>query len=440
VPAIVRDIRHLSLGAGRTAWTLRALPVDFDAHGVSLQTATGQFDVIDLRASGTNDTYALLLSAHVGKHVRVPKERERSTWVDGILLAVASSSLARVVVDGDVRNINTAEVLLADPPPPPTLDATVQGAKADVDAELVYSTSQLRSSVSYRLLRDAGTTHGWLGGYATIENHSGVDLPNAAFTITADAASLRDFSQGGSPTRAAAASDTTTIRFASPVSVPAGHAVSTRLFAPRDVTLTRRVVIEGQGLPVYSATAIGEARSASVRAVVDAVAVGGGKLSPLGMLPGGTDLFEGDAQGSDPPRWFGETIARPLPGGVGLRVDIGVEGREVDTQRRLLATRNLGRCVTESSWEVSVTNPTEEAIPFEDVEPVTGDYTVVESNLPVTAKGRDYFGFGFPVEGKATVRLRFRARVTSCVDAVDRRGYWYGGKMGPSAKMGSSSF
>jgi replicative DNA helicase len=41
-------------------------------------------------------------------------------------------------------------------------------------------------------------------------------------------------------------------------------------------------------------------------------------------------------------------------------------------------------------------------------------------------KERDYFGFAFPVPGRVTAHLKFRARVTSCVDTADRRGYWYG--------------
>jgi hypothetical protein len=101
--------------------------------------------------------------------------------------------------------------------------------------------------------------------------------------------------------------------------------------------------------------------NASVRAVLDATALNGAKLSTVGMLPGATELLENDA------------------------------------------------------------------IPFEDVEPVTGDYAVLDSSLPATAKEKDYFGFAFPVGAKAIVRLRFRVR-TSCVESVGRRGYWYGGK------------
>ena len=47
---------------------------------------------------------------------------------------------------------------------------------------------------------------------------------------------------------------------------------------------------------------------------------------------------------------------------------------------------------------------------------------------PATAKEKDYFGFGFPVAGKTTVRLKFRVRVTSCVEVGRRGGYWYTGK------------
>jgi hypothetical protein len=109
---------------------------------------------------------------------------------------------------------------------------------------------------------------------------------------------------------------------------------------------------------------------------------------------------------------------------VGLRIDLGNE-KQVEILRRLTAVRSLKRCVSETSWEVSVTNPTEEPMPFEDVEPVSGDYTILDSSLPATAKEKDYFGFGFSVAGKAAVRLKFRVRVMSCVETMSHPGYWY---------------
>jgi hypothetical protein len=107
-----------------------------------------------------------------------------------------------------------------------------------------------------------------------------------------------------------------------------------------------------------------------------------------------------------------------------LRIDLG-DAKQSEIVRRLTGLRNLKRCVTESSWEVNVTNPTEDTMPFEDVEPVSGDYTILDSSLPATAKEKDYFGFGFSVAGKSTVRLKFRVRVTSCVESMSRPGYWY---------------
>jgi hypothetical protein len=355
----------------------------------------------------------------------VRKGDEHAPWEEGVLVGVGSDR-ALVRVNGDVSSVELERVALVDAPAAPTLEAVVRGETADVDVELTYSTALLKSAVSYRLVRAIGTTHAWLDGYATIANETGVDFTQGSITLTADVPALRDFSQGAAAAaKGAPAADTAAIRFPSPLSVPSGRTVATRLFGPSEVTLTRRIVVEGPGLPIYAGSEPGEMGNASVRAVVDATTVSPGKLSPMGMLAGSTDLFEGDLQANDPPRWFGDTISRPLPGGVGLRTDLGDE-RHFEARRRLVSIKGLGRCVTDSSWEVVVTNPTEEAIPFEDVEPVSGDYVLLDSSLPAIAKERDYFGFGFPVDGKATVRLKFRVRVTSCVD-TGRRGYWYAG-------------
>jgi hypothetical protein len=428
VPAIVRDVRQIGARAGTSTLLFRALPLDFDGRGVALRALRGRLDVVDVRTSGSLTAEALLRS-HVGKRVRVQRQdTDGGPWEEGTLVGVAPPR-ALVAVSGEVSLVLYEHVALTGAPADATLETTATTDAGTVDVELTYATTQVRSAVGYRLVRSAGTGKGALAGEATITNDTGIDLPNAAFTLTADAPALGDFAQTNAAAKTAVppSSDTTTIRFASLLSIPSGRAVSTRLFGPSEVALTRRTVIEGPGLPIYGGTQAGEMPSTSVRAVVDAVSVAGGKLSPPGMLPGTTELFEGDAQSSEPPRWYGSTVSRPLPGAVGLRTDLGDE-RQFETQRRLLAIKGLGRCVSESSWEVSITNPTEEPIPFEDVEPVTGDYTVLESSLPATAKEKDYFGFGFPVAGKTTVRLKFRVRVTSCVEVGRRGGYWYTGK------------
>ena len=439
VPAIVRDVRRVEIAAATSTLTFRALPVDFDIHGVSLRevgaTATSpaqdhrRLEIVSLRASGTTSTAESLASGHIGKRVRVWKGRDGTSWDEGVLVGVTGQR-ALVAVNGDVTSTDLEHVSLSGAPSEPSLEANVTGTKGPADAELTYATAQIRSTVGYRLVRHGGSSLGALGGDATISNDSGIDMPDTSFIITADAPSPRDFAQGG-PSKSAGASDTTAIRFTNRISVPAGRSVATRLFGPSEVALTRRIVIEGMGLPIYAGTPPGEMSNASVRAVVDATNVTGGKLSAQGMLPGATELFDADAQATDPPRWYGSTASRPLPGGIGLRIDLGDE-KQFETQRRMVAMKSLGRCVSESTWEVSVTNPTEEPLPFEDVEPVTGDYSVLESSLPATAKEKDYFGFAFPVAGKSTVRLKFRVRVTSCVERSGSRGYWYTGK--PSGK------
>ena len=438
-PATVRELRPVHLAAGSSTLTFQSLPADFDAHTFGVRAvpagSTAPFRVVETRVLGTSPTVQRLLGASVGKPVRVRSGEEHSTWDDGTLVAV-SSDTALVSVGGAIVSVPVKQVAFVDAPAEPVLEAAVQGTAGDTDVELTYATSLLHSTVTYNLVRIAGTARGMLGGAATLTNASGADLPSAIVTLSTDIPSLKDFTQGGAAKVAPpAGGDTALIRFAAPISLAAWGSVSVPLFGPSEVTLTRRVVIEGLGLPVYTGTEPGETTNTSVRAVVDATAAQPGKLSPLGMLPGSTDLFETEPAGSDPPRKYDGTYSRPLPGGVGLRIDLGDE-RGFDTRRRLLGTRSLGRCVSESTWEVSVTNPTEELIPFEDVEPVSGDYVVVESSLPATAKERDYFGFEFPVAGKATVKLRFRARVTSCVE-TRTRGYWYGG-LGKPGKASSS--
>jgi len=208
------------------------------------------------------------------------------------------------------------------------------------------------------------------------------------------------------------------MRLPSPITLAAGQRALVRVFGPTEVVLARRVVVEGPGLPSYG-TALEEYGNGSIRAVLDAIPRSGEPLFSHGLLAGPAHLFERTA--GEPPRGYGIAQTRPLPGTKGVRVDLGDE-RRIPARRKLTARKDLGRCVVETTWEVTVSNPTESPLSVEDVETVTGKYQVLDSTVPVLAAEPDHFVFGLTVPAAGEAKVKFRVRTTVCV--VARRAYW----------------
>jgi hypothetical protein len=193
------------------------------------------------------------------------------------------------------------------------------------------------------------------------------------------------------------------------------------VFANRDVTLSRKLVVEGPGLPKdYSP---GEVSSSGIQAVLDAETADAKPVSDQRMVRGESDLYQKGGA------FFGAATARPLPGGLGLRVQLGAD-QGMEVRRKLLSRRVIKRCVTESSWELRLHNTTEAAIIFQDVEPVSGEYEILESSSPAIAKESDHFAFGGTLAPNAEQKLTFRVRITGCEAEAPR--YWSGyGKSKP---------
>jgi hypothetical protein len=108
---------------------------------------------------------------------------------------------------------------------------------------------------------------------------------------------------------------------ASPVSLDADVEAGFPVFGAREVSLSRKLVVEGPGLPKDDSP--GEYPSQGIQAVLDAETSDGKPVSDQGMVRGASELYENAGS------FFGSATARPLPGGLGLRVQLG-EDRGLD--------------------------------------------------------------------------------------------------------------
>ena len=414
--------------------SLRGLPSDIEPASVAVRTLTpnAELGLVDIRFYNGLVTPQALLSQYLGKEVVA------YVWDDGlqaergrpaVLLGVSADGPV-VALDNQVRALEFGRVAVPKLPDglraEPTLELLVTSDRDVQEVELTYTTQLVDAGMEYHLVRAPGSNTAQLAGLLGVVNKSGTPLVDATIAVASDAGEPNEFAASDpSGDRSAApreeeapgaASSTTLVRLPTPLTLAGGERAILRLFGPVEAALTRKLVVEGPGFPISQSD---EYPNASIRTVLDALPAQSAPLSPHGLIGGRAHLFERIGEG--PARAYGTAAARPLPGAKGIRVDLGPESR-YPSRRRLVGKRSLGRCVVETSWDVTVSNPTEAPLVLEDAEPVTGKYEVLDSNVPPIAKEVDHFAFGITVPAKEESHLKFRVRTMGCVPA--RSHYW----------------
>ena len=429
-PVVFRDVRNVTLAPGLSRITLPGVPSDLEAGhvGVRAPGSKGPLELVEMRPFGGTLTPQRLLEPYLGKPITAYVwDASKSVEVGKAATLLGLTPEGPVVaVDGAVRVLTYGRVAV--PALPPTLRADtavellVRATSEAPRVELTYTTRLVKAALEYQLVRPQGSANAELVGLVGVANETGATLEKAQVSLTSDASETAKFAGPGGSSAApalsgSAAVPTTSLRLPNVLTLAHGERALVRLFGPREVALTRKVIFEGRGLPFDGTPE--EVGNASVHAVLDARVTNGEVLSQTGMIPGRAHLFE--RAGNAPPHAYGTAVARPLPGAMGLRIDLGDENK-LPSKRRLTQKRTLGRCVIETAWEVTLTNPTEEALPVEDVEPVDGKYEILDSSMAPIAKEVDHFAFGATIPANGEIKIKFRVRTSSCV--MQRSQYW----------------
>ncbi|HWQ08521.1 MAG TPA: DUF4139 domain-containing protein [Holophaga sp.] len=136
----------------------------------------------------------------------------------------------------------------------------------------------------------------------------------------------------------------------------------------------------------------------------------------MGMpLPKGTiRVYKQDSEGRS--QFVGEDAIDHTPRNEKVRLKLG-DAFDVTAHRKQTDFKNLGKqgrwnMVVESAFQVELKNAKKEAVTVNVVEPIWGDWEVVEHNQPFTkeASGSARFKVSVPADGSATLTYRVRTK------------------------------
>jgi len=413
---VVKDKRRFDVGREVTEVEFTEVASAIDPTSVHLR-ALDKSDVDILSQDYRYDLVSTdkLLEKYVDSSIDVATKDDQVKH--GTLLSFDPSSMVLQGADGGLTLLNRAEVrqvALRDLPQGlitrPTLVWRLRAGQSGArDFEVSYMTGQMNWHAEYvAVVTESGQSLD-LQGWASVDNRSGATYENAKLKLVA-----------GTIHRAQT-------QYPRPMAMRGGIAMDMeaklqeRGFAeyhlyelPERATLANN---ETKQLSLLSANGVRSVRKFTYDGSVDADHVQvrlefqNDTASGLGMpLPEGViRAFQRDTDGSL--ELVGEDRIEHTPRGQTVRVAVG-SAFDVAAERKQTDLRQVGKTVTEASYEITLTNRRKDAVDVTVIEHAEGDWEILKSSHPHQKKDSRTFEFTVrcdpdkPVTVGYTIRTR----------------------------------
>jgi hypothetical protein len=429
---VVREVRELAtLGTGQVSLEFRDVAATIQPETVAIKslTAPGAISVLEQNYRYDLLTPKTLLEKYVGKKIRAYRYHEASgkeDAADAELLSVAEGPILRL--NGEITFGYPAR--LAFPRVPdnliakPTLMWLVSSQKAAQTVEVSYLTQNLSWSADYVLVVNEQDNQAALQGWVTLVNQSGASYENAQLQLVAGdvnrvrspvanemkatAGMMRPGAPGGGFTEQGLF-EYHMYTLGRPTTVLHNEQKQVSLLEADGVKIDKKLIFYGQ--QYWFRGQYGDLQSnQKVGVYLDFKNEAKNKLGIA--LPKGTlRVYKADKSGAK--QFVGEDQIDHTPRDEKIRVKMG-EAFDVVGDRKQTEWRALGNCSAESRWEIELRNHKDTAIEVEDIEPVGGDWGVLESSLPYEKKDAATFAFNIKVPARGKTKVTYRVRVRYC--------------------------
>jgi hypothetical protein len=433
--ALVRDQREVKLGKGDLDLAFQEVAAQIRPETALLRNLT---DPKEFWVNEQNFDYDLLspqklLEKYIGSKVTVvtapaagvPERREEAEVLatnGGVVLKfpdrIETTVPGRIVYPGVPGNLRAR----------PTLVLSLHsGAARAQKLELTYLTSGLGWQADYvaNLAPDEKTLD--LGGWVTLTNQSGIDYPAATLQLVAGdvhRAPVRRMAKAGSgaslgmmAARAPQMQEESLFEYHlytldRPTTLKENQTKQVALLSGKGVAVRKEFVLKGErGYYQERSDDLGEKLKVGVYLEFDNRAESG-----LGMpLPKGVvRVYQRDSAGR--PQFVGEDTVDHTPKNEQVRLKLGdafdLTARRKQTDFKSLGKQGQYKNVFETAYQVDLKNAKQEAVTVSLLEPIPGDWEMVQQSHPCTKEtsGLAKFQVPVPAQGEATVTYRVRVR------------------------------
>jgi len=308
----------------------------------------------------------------------------------------------------------------------PTLVVTLHaGAPGPQQLELSYLTTGLSWRADYvaNLAADEATLD--LSGWVTLTNQSGAAYPNAQLQLVAgDVHRVQELRKDKTnsiayltppppkPMKEESLFEYHLYTLEHPTTLADNQTKQVALLSAQAVPVQKEYQLEGDGY--YYTSAVSEPPDQPKIGVF--IRFENRAASHLGMpLPKGIlRMYKRDQDGRA--QFVGEDRVEHTPNLESVRVKLGdafdLTARRRQTDYKSLGRQGRNRAVHESAFEVTLKNAKKEAVTVKVLEPLPGDWEILQSSLPCQkiSAGAGQFLVEVPAEGTATLTYRVRVK------------------------------
>jgi len=424
---LVKDTRRLTVEKGVNVLPFPGVAAHIDPTSVALKALdhAGVVDVLEQNYEYDLLTPEALLNKYVGEEVTLVFVRdEKEEAVRAKLLSTQGGTVYQI---GDSIALNPpARVVLpalkGDLKAQPTLLWTLRSGRSGPESvEVSYLTGGLNWKADYVVTLDPQGTALDLGGWVTLENHSGAAYPNARLKLVAGdihraevegrselaaKAALREAADATSPFVERSFFEYHLYDLERPTTLKNNQTKQIRLLSAEGVKTQKLFILAGA--PWYYTQTYGGEKGLKVGVYQE---FENRKQNGLGIpLPAGVlRLYQADMDGSL--QLIGEDRIDHTPKDERVRVKVG-EAFDVVAERRQTDFRVLvSGHLYESEFEVVLRNHKQEAVEVRVVEPLPSDWTMMSNTHEYEKLDAFTVQFKVPVPRDGEAVLKYRIQV-----------------------------
>jgi len=429
--ALVRDVRRVHLPDGTVDLRYMDIAAQVNpatVHIVSL-TAPKELNVLEQDYEYDLLSPQKLLQKYVGKEltlVRVVQENNstKEVPVQAVLLADNDGPVWKVGNE-IITGMGADRYAFPDVPEnlysKPTLVWLLDNRHAgEQTVEASYLTNQVNWSADYVLTVHSDQKSADLNGWVTVVNQSGTSFRNAQLQLVAGelnrVAPARAIMQYSMAAKAMAApapqfeqeaiSEYHLYTLQRPTNIQENETKQISLLAAAGATIEKVFEVDGQSYYYQNAQSPGQAVKEPVKVFIK---FKNAEANSLGVpLPAGTvRVYQGDSKGRV--QFIGEDRIDHTPKDETVSLHIG-NAFDVVAERKQTDFQRLGQHSVELEYEISLRNHKPDPITVIVNEPITGDWTILNSTFKYEKTAAFAARFTVPVEANGEAQLKYRVR------------------------------
>ena len=430
--ALVRDVRNVRLPAGNLELRFADVAAQIEPETVRIVSLTTPRQLTVLEQDYRYDLMSpqKLLQFYVGKQVTLVRRmtENNSTKEVSMKATLLSDNNGPIWKVGDqiITGMPTDHYVFPSLPPDlyskPTLVWLLDNPSAgEKKIEADYMTRSVDWNADYVLTLPSEASVADLSSWITVKNSSGVNFRNTQLQLVAGQVhqatrNIMPRAQGVMMMEAKAAapgisqeglSEYHLYTIQRPVTLPNNSSKQIAFVRASGIKMQKTYEINGRQSYFYSSYRGGQPRKEPVQAHLK---FKNSEANSLGVpLPEGVvRVYQADSRGRM--QFVGEDRISHTPKDEELNLYVG-NAFDVTAERKQMDFQRLGNNVYETAFQVTIRNHKKEAVTVDVNEPVTGTWTVLQSNYKYEKTSAFTLRFQVPVAADGQSVLNYRVRV-----------------------------